>query len=223
MSETEPRVHLAVPPSGSGPGVLVLHAWWGLNDVFRDVCDRLADQGFVAVAPDLFGGRTADTVEGAEELLGTVDDERTRDDVTAAAAYVREHPAVVGDGFGVVGFSFGAAWALLLATEFLPTAVSAAVVFYGNHPGIEESDYAASRAAFLGHFAEGDEWEPDEEVRRTEERIRAAGREASFHFYPGVAHWFFERNRPEYDAEAAELAWERTLAFLGRRLPTGER
>ena len=218
MSETRVEPYVAVPASGSGRGVLVLHAWWGLTETFTGICDRLAEHGFVGVAPDLFDGRTADTVEGAEQLIAGADSEATRDKVTGAAAYLRDHPAVRGNGFGAVGFSFGAPWALLLATEFMPADVDAVVLFYGNHPGIEESDYAASRAAFLGHFAEGDEWEPDEEVRQTEERIRAAGREATFHFYPGVSHCSFEPNRPEYDRAAAELAWERTVAFLGSRL-----
>ena len=79
---------------------------------------------------------------------------------------------------------------------------------------MSDGDYRTARAAYLGHFAAHDDFEPLEAVRALEAKIRAAGREVTFHVYPGARHWFFEPNRPEYDPAAAELAWERTLAFL---------
>ena len=107
----------------------------------------------------------------------------------------------------------GAYWALHLAQE-LPDEFGAVVAVYGTNDG----DFATTNAAFLGHFAEQDEYEPLEGVQALETRIRDAGREGTFHIYPGTKHWFFEPSRPEYDAAAAELVWERTLAFLHERL-----
>lgn len=205
--------YLALPERGEGPGVLVLHAWWGLTDIFKDVCDRLAREGFVALAPDLHGGKTAATIEEAEALMRQRDFEAIRAAALGALAELRAHPATQGDSVGAVGFSMGAAWALLLST-LAPADIAAVVVFYG----ISEADFSAARAAYLGHFAPGDEWEPDEGVRQIEADIRAAGRDAAFHSYPGTRHWFFEANRPEHDPAAAELAWRRTVEFLRAHL-----
>ena len=211
--------YLALPPSGAGPGVLVLHAWWGLNDFFKQFCDRLAAAGIVALAPDLYDGRTAATIEEAQQLIATLDDERTTEAVVGAVNYLQGNAAVVGDTLGTVGFSMGGAWALLLATALAPEDLGAVVVFYGNYADIEQDDYAKSHAAFLGHFAETDEWEPVADVQQTEERMRAAGRPVTFHFYPGVGHWFSEADRSDaFNAEAAELAWQRTVDFLRAKL-----
>jgi carboxymethylenebutenolidase len=218
MSELRPGAPLAVgyealPESGAGPGVLVLHAWWGLNDVFRSLCDRLAAAGFVAVAPDLWGGAVATTVAEAEGLIGQRDDAAILQAVAGALAHLRAHPAVRGDGLGAIGFSMGAAWAVGLAGA--RPELAAVTLFYG----VGEGDFAAMRAAFLGHFAADDPWEPAEGVRWLEGELRAAGREVTFHTYPGAGHWFFEDDRPDaYSPAAAALAWERTLAFLRERL-----
>jgi carboxymethylenebutenolidase len=212
--------YLALPEGGQGPGVLVLHAWWGLTDLFKDVCDRLAAAGFVALAPDLFGnGATAQTIAEAEQLITAVDDAAAEAIVVSACQFLHQHPAVQGDTIGTMGFSFGAAWALLLATFFQPDDIGAVVLFYGNHGGLEWDDFAKVRAAFLGHFAENDPYEETEVVQNTLAEIHKAGREATFHFYPGTGHWFFEDNRPDaYNADAAQLAWQRTLTFLKQHL-----
>jgi carboxymethylenebutenolidase len=194
--------------------VLVLHAWWGLTPFFMGLCDRLAAEGFVALAPDLHNGKTADTVEDAEALMKQRDVERTRAAAAGGLKALRAHPAVRGRGLGVVGFSMGAAWALHLASHE-PEDLAAVVLFYGTYP----LEFSRSRAAFLGHYADPDDWEPEEDVRATETALREAGREVTFHKYPGAGHWFFEDNRPDaYQAEAAQLAWQRTLEFLRRYL-----
>jgi carboxymethylenebutenolidase len=205
--------YLATPAGGSGPGVLVFHAWWGLTDVFRDVCDRLAAAGFVAFAPDLYEGRNASTVEQAQALLEARDFDRMHALATGALGYLHEHPAVAGSRVGTLGFSMGAAWAILLSS-LAPNDIAAAVIFYGT----ESADFGAARAAYLGHFAENDEWEPLDGVRQMEADMRAAGRDVTFYIYPGARHWFVEPNRPEYDPAATELAWSRTVGFLGERL-----
>jgi carboxymethylenebutenolidase len=111
------------------------------------------------------------------------------------------------------------AWAQLLSAVFKRADIGTTVIFYGNEPGLEGDDFAKTQAAFLGHFAESDEYEPLEPIHQTEAEIRKAGREVAFHIYPGTGHWFFESNQPDaYNQEAAQLAWERTLAFLRAHL-----
>lgn len=212
--------YLALPESGKGPGVLVLHAWWGLTDLFKEVCDRLAAAGFVALAPDLFGNEaTAQTITEAEQLVSTEDVEAIQAITIGASQFLRQHSAVQGETIGTVGFSFGAAWALLLATVFRPDDIGAVVVFYGNHGGLEWDDFVKAQAAFLGHFAENDPYEETEVVQHTLSELHKAGREATFHFYPGTGHWFFEHNQPNaYNPDAAQLAWERTVIFLKQHL-----
>jgi carboxymethylenebutenolidase len=205
-----------LPPSGSGPGVLVLHAWWGLNGFFVALCDRLAREGFVALAPDLYAGALATTIEEAERLRDAHDGdfEATKGKVLEALSILQQHPALQGRMVGTVGCSLGAYWSLLLSTQ-RPEDVSAVVLFYG----VGEGDFTAARAAYLGHFAENDAWEPLDQVRSMEAQIRAAGRDVTFHVYPGVGHWFFEANQPEaYDVESSQLAWDRTVSFLRERL-----
>ena len=123
--------YLAGPAHGSGPGVVVLHAWWGLTEPFRQVCDRLAEAGFVALAPDLYHGKTTASVEEAEALVEALeqDVERVRGDISAAMQFLRDHEATkLADGHGklaIVGFSLGGAYALdtsvTLAGEIAPS------------------------------------------------------------------------------------------------------
>lgn len=213
----EGRAYVAVPESGSGPGVLVLHAWWGLTPFFTSVCDRLAQAGFVALAPDLHHGRTAATVAEAEALVQLAEGpnmDRTQAVAVGGLAQLRAHPAVRGTHVGAMGFSMGAAWAIGLATHH-PEDLAAVVLFYGAY----SPDFTTTRAAFLGHFAEKDEWEPLENIRELEAALRAAGREVTIHQYPNTGHWFFESDRPDaYQPEAAQLAWQRTVDFLRRYL-----
>lgn len=205
--------YLAVPQQGQGSGVLLLHAWWGLTDFFKGLADRLAGEGFVVLAPDLFGGRTASTIEDAEGLSESVDYRQVIKDVEAGVDYLLGQPGVVGEGIGVVGFSFGAAYSTWLAT--LRPEVGAVVLFYGGAWEPMEDFATHTRAAFLGHFAETDPYESDEAMRQLEEQLRSAGREVEFHVYPGTGHWFFEDDRPDaYDAQAAEVAWQRTVESL---------
>ena len=207
--------YLAVPQSGYGPGVLVLHAWWGLNGFFREFCDRLAQAGFVALAPDLYSGKVAGTVAEAERLRDSWDEAQEAPPlVLAGLDALIQHPAVRGKGVGVIGFSMGGRWALWLA-EQKPDLVRAVTVFYSTGEG----DFSQSKAAFQGHFAAQDPYEPEERVRALEKRLREANRPANFYTYPGAGHWFFEKDRPEaYHPQAAKTAWDRTIAFLHESL-----
>ena len=205
---------LAEPPSGGGRGVLVLHAWWGLNETIKAVCERLAEAGFIAFAPDLFRGQVATTVGEAEHLSGAHDSGRARADIAAAMTFLDQRAPSGNDGVAVVGFSFGAYYALQLSA--VDPRVRQVVLFYGTGLG----DHTASCATYLGHFAEADQFEPESEVNALETSLRAAGRRVTFHRYPVTGHWFFEPDRTDaYDAAAAALAWNRTLAFLKAASP----
>lgn len=215
-NDTTVRGYLATPESGNGPGVLVLHAWWGLNDTFTGACDRLAQAGFVAFAPDLYDGKIVTTIEDAEASVGAMDREATVALVNTATDVLSAHHATTGDALGAIGFSLGAAYALRSAV-YRPDAFAAVVMVYGGNGGLEVADYARARAAFQGHFAPGDEWaDPEPEMAMRD--IPAAGRSIEAFQYEGMKHWFVEPNRPEYNAEATELLWERTIAFFHANL-----
>jgi len=205
LSGRSADAYLAMPENG-GPGVLVLHAWWGLNPFFKRVCDQLAEQGFTALAPDLHNGKIAETIDEAKELVQKSDDQLVGDTVMAAKDYLL---GLTKDKIGVVGFSFGAAWALVAAMND-PEKIAATVLFYG----VYDVDFNKVKSKVLGHYCEVDEWEPIEGVREMETSMKAAGVDVTLHFYPKVSHWFVESDRPEYDPGSAQLAWDRTFEFL---------
>jgi carboxymethylenebutenolidase len=217
MTEQTHDRYLAVPRSGKGAGVLVLHAWWGLNDFMRDFCDRLAQAGFVALAPDMFSGTILRTIAEAEQHVSQLDWEHAvPPEILSGVEELSKHPAVTGNGLAVVGFSFGGFWALWLAQR-KPELIRSVTLFYGTNGG--GGDFQHSKAAYLGHFAENDPNEPITVVQELEKNLTGANRPATFYTYPGTGHWFFEKDRPDaYDAQAAQLAWERTLAFLHAQL-----
>lgn len=212
MSHSQPEGFLGVPDAGTGAGVLVLHPWWGLNDTMKDVCERLTGEGFVAFAPDLYHGKVAVTIEEAERLSSELDDEQASADIAGAVDLLSDRAAP--GALGVIGFSLGAYYALELSVDE-PERVRAVVLFYGVGPG----DFSRSKAAYLGHFAETDEYEPAENVEWLETALNEAGRPVTFYRYEDVGHWFFEPDRPDaYDQPAAQLAWDRTVAFLRNTL-----
>jgi carboxymethylenebutenolidase len=210
MAQHQPDGYLAVPPTGAGPGVLVLHAWWGLNDTLKAFCTRLAGSGFVAFAPDLYHGKVADTIPGAEALGKALDANylQAKADIADATSFLTDR---VGQAdLAVIGFSLGAYYALDLAAADAEH-IRSVVLFYGTGGG----DFSASRATYLGHFAENDEFEPPSNVDSLEKSLRNAGRPVTFYRYPGTGHWFFEPDRTDaYNPLAAALAWDRTLTFL---------
>ena len=214
MTHPQPQGFLAVPPTGKGPGVLVLHAWWGLNDTMRAVCTRLAEAGFVAFAPDLYHGKVADTIADAETLGKALDTNhlQAKAEIADATRFLSERAGQAEGGLAVIGFSLGAYYALDLAAAD-PEHISSVVIFYGT--GVD--DFNGSKAAYLGHFAENDPYEPQSNVDSLEASLRRAGRPVTFYRYSGTGHWFFEPDRTKaYNQAAASLAWDRTLAFLRR-------
>lgn len=210
VNEIQRQGYIALPKNGSGRGILVLHAWWGLNDFFKTTCDRLAAQGFVVFAPDLHHGKLAKTIDEANHILETRDFAAAQATAEAALRFLQNHPAVTGRQVGALGFSMGAGFALLLDSLY-PQAFSSIVMFYGG----TGADLSSSKAKFLGHFGADDDWEPVEEVKK----LKAPN--AEIHIYPDTYHWFFEENRPEnFKAEAAALAWKRTVEFFNKTLLT---
>jgi len=212
MTHSQPPGFLAVPPAGKGSGVMVLHAWWGLNDTMKAICTRLADAGFVAFAPDLYHGKIADNIADAEALAKALGANhlQANAEIAQAAAFLNERVGQGDRGLAVMGFSLGANYALDLA-DADPKHIRSVVLFYGTGG----DDFSHSRAAYLGHFAEEDEFEPQSSVDHLEESLRRAGHPVTFYRYRDTGHWFFEPDRSQaYNQAAASLAWDRTLSFL---------
>ena len=215
MSVTQqPDGYLAIPSSGKGNPVLVLHAWWGLNDTIKAFCDRLANEGYVVFAADLYHGKVTDQISEAEVLAPALGKkhEQTVSELADAVAFLQEKAGVDDSGITVIGFSLGAFYALELSNN-APEDINGVVVFYGTGA----DDFSKSNAEYLGHFAENDPYEPPEVSKDLEDMLKSAGRPATIYTYENTGHWFFEPDRKDaYNEAAAKLAWERTLEFLKR-------
>lgn len=205
--------YLAVPESGTGPGLVVIQEWWGLVDHIKEVADRLATEGFVALVPDLYHGQTTREPDEAGKLLMALNVERAGKDMSGAVDYVAQHSS--GNGVGTIGFCMGGALALLLGT-LRPDTVKAVVPFYGviGWPA-KDPDWSRMAAAVQGHYAENDDSAGPMAVEKLEKELGGRGVAVELFVYPGTEHAFFNDSRPEvYDAEASVLAWERTIPFL---------
>jgi carboxymethylenebutenolidase len=204
--------YLAAPEAG-GPGVIVIQEWWGLVEHIRNVCDRFAGAGFVALAPDLYRGRTVSEPDEAGKAMMAMQLDRAALDMSGAVDELQRRTQ--GDGVGVIGFCMGGGLALVLACN-RPDAVRAVVACYGVIPWADaQPDYAAMSAAALIHCAERDQSFPPEAATDLGHRLRALGRESEVIIHPGADHAFFNDDRPEvYDAEAAAKLWDSSVAFL---------
>jgi carboxymethylenebutenolidase len=203
---------LAIPQSGSGPGLLVIQEWWGLVDHIKDVCDRFAAQGFVALAPDLYHGVATKSPDEAGKLFMALNIAKAAADLRGAADSLLGRPQVISKKIGVLGFCMGGQLALYAGAEF-PDRIGAVVDFYGIHPNVR-IDPARLRVPVLAHFAERDNSVKPADARALTDKIKAGGGTIEAHFY-SADHAFFNDTRPTvYDKVAAELAWERTLTFL---------
>ena len=207
--QTAGQAYLVRPESGSGPGVLLLHAWWGLTPFFKSLCDRLADEGFVVVAPDLMGGRRPETAAEAEVELAETDPNETAALVLSGVVALRSQTTDPDGPISVVGYSMGASWALWLATR-QPESVRSVVVYYGT----QDIDFTDLRAPVLGHFAEVDDFVSVDELAFFEAQLRLVGKEVDIVRHGGTSHWFAEEDRDAHVEEAAAAAWNRTLEFL---------
>jgi len=214
------RGYLSLPEGASGPGVIVLQEWWGLVPHIKDVADRFAREGFVALAPDLYHGETTTSPDEAGKLMMALDIGRAEKDLRGAVKYLSGHERVEGERVGTVGFCMGGVLSLYAASK--NEQVGACVVFYGIHPKVEP-DLENLKAPVLGLYAENDKSVPPAAVRELESKLKALGKQSEMHIYPDADHAFFNDTRPEvFDAEAAADAWRRTIAFFREHL-AGER
>jgi carboxymethylenebutenolidase len=215
--------YLVLPESGRGPGVIVIQEWWGLTRHIADVADRLAREGFVALAPDLYGGATTHDAIEAGRLMQELPVERAARDLGGAVDYLLNHEAVTSSKVGVVGFCMGGRFVLVLAAQ-QGDKIGAAVPFYGVF-GDDFPDFTNLSAPVLGHFGERDSFMPPERVRRLAAAIeQQSGKRPDFRFYP-AGHAFFndENLLGTYDPEQAAKAWDATVRFLREHLATASR
>lgn len=204
--------YLAIPASGSGPGVIVIQEWWGLVDHIRDVCDRFAGEGFVALAPDLYHGKTTKSPDEAGKMMMALRIDEAEKDLSGAIDFVVNHEGTTSKKVGTVGFCMGGALSLYAATK--NSNVGACVIYYGIHPNVKP-DLNNLNSPVLGLYAEKDGFVTPAVVHELEQKLEALGKSKEFHIYPNTDHAFFNDSRPEvYDAEASADAWRRTLEFL---------
>ncbi|MCM2257470.1 MAG: dienelactone hydrolase family protein [Vicinamibacteria bacterium] len=204
---------LAKPASPNGKGIVVIQEWWGLNDHIKDVTERFAAAGYLALAPDLYHGVVTRSPDEAGKLLMALDIARAERDLRGS---VQKLKADTGRRVGIVGFCMGGALSLFAACRN-GADIGACVVYYGGHPKVE-FDWDGLKAPVLGHWAEHDDF-ANANVPRFSKELLGRGRAFDFHTYPGTKHAFFNDTRPEvHDAAAAKLSWERTLAFYAENL-----
>jgi carboxymethylenebutenolidase len=206
--------YLALPASGRGAGLIVIQEWWGLVPHIKDVADRFAAAGYLALAPDLYHGTTTKEPDEAGKLMMSMKMDVAAKDLSGAYDFLKSHEACTGK-VGDVGFCMGGGLALVLATI---KPLDACVVYYGATVG-PPPDLSTFSGALLGHYAENDEWASPAKGHELETQIRALGKHAQIYEYDGADHAFFNDTRPEaYNKGAAELSWERTLGFLKHNL-----
>ena len=208
--------YLSEPKNGGGPGVVVIQEWWGLVDHIKDVCDRFAAEGFVALAPDLYHGKTTKSPDEAGKLMMAMRIDEAERVLGAAVDYLSTLDSTTSEKIGAVGFCMGGALALYTATK--NPKVGACVVFYGGHPKVKP-DLPNLHAPVLGLYAEKDGFVTPALVRDLERKLRDLGKQIEVNIYKDADHAFFNDTRPEvYNAEAAADAWQRTVEFLRKHL-----
>jgi carboxymethylenebutenolidase len=208
--------YMAVPESGSGAGLIVIQEWWGLVPHIKNVCERFAAEGFVALAPDLYHGRTTTSPDEAGKMMMALNIDQAEKDLRGAIEYLLAHESVVGERVGTVGFCMGGALSLYAASK--NEQVGACVVFYGGHPKVKP-DLENMRAPLLGIYAERDDFATPALARELEAKLKSLGKSVEIHVYDDADHAFFNDERPEvFNAEAAADAWQRTIRFLREHL-----
>ena len=209
--------YLAVPESGGGPGVVVLQEWWGLDDHIRSLCDRLAAEGFVALAPDLYHGETTDAPDEAQQKMMAMSMAVAETEMSGAVDFLAAHDATTGSGIGSIGFCLGgglAVWAAAINPKIRAVVSFYYVMAHGK------PDFARIEAPVLGHFGTADDFIPLEASEALLKELREAGVAAEFVFYEGAGHAFLnDTNRlGTYDPDAAARAWQRSVEFLREHL-----
>ncbi len=210
---TTAQGYLARPASGSGPGLVVIQEWWGLNDHIKDVTDRFAAEGFIALAPDLYHGKVVAEPDEAGKEMMALDLGRAARDLSGAVDLLRSESGQ--DMIGVTGFCMGGGLTLTLACQ-RPDAVAVAVPWYGVIPWDNaQPDWSALGGKIVAHIAENDGFFGPEAAAQLDATLEELGKDATFHVYAGAEHAFFNDTRPEvYSADDSSLAWQRTIEAL---------
>jgi carboxymethylenebutenolidase len=208
--------YLSRPKGGKGPGVIVIQEWWGLVDHIKAVADRLAGEGFVALAPDLYHGESTTNPDDAGRLMMALNIDAAVKELDGAVDYLLELDAVSARKVGAIGFCMGGQLALALGCA--SERVGAVVDFYGVHPRVK-LDWSRLRAPVLGLFGERDAFVSPAVANKLANELREAERQVDIVIYPSADHAFFNDTRPDvYDRTAAADAWRRCLEFLRANL-----
>jgi carboxymethylenebutenolidase len=210
------KMYLSLPEGAQAPlpALLVIHEWWGLNEHIQHWADRLAANGYAALAVDLYGGKVATSRDEAMTLVKSVDAERAREVLKAAHAFLQQDPRVRAERTGSIGWCFGGGWSLRAAMA-LPE-LDAAVIYYGN-PVTDAQQLATIKASVLGIFGTKDASIPPEKVAELRQGLDAAGvRHRILEF--DAEHAFANPSGGRYDERAAATAWQETAAFLEHQL-----
>jgi carboxymethylenebutenolidase len=205
--------YLAVPEGEQGPAVIVLQEWWGLDAHIRSICDRLAGEGFYALAPDLYRGESTTQPDEAQQKMMAMSMDQAEKDMCGAADYLASQPGVQGSGVASIGFCLGGGLSVWAAAT-CPNVVAAVSYYYVMPHG--KPDFSRIRGPVLGHFGTADDFIPVADAEGLEAELRDGGVDVTFHYYEGAGHAFFnDTNRlGTYDAEQAEASWQRTVSFL---------
>jgi carboxymethylenebutenolidase len=213
--------YLARPPSGRGPGVIVVQEWWGLDPSIKQVADQVAAAGFVALAPDLYHGEVAghQEMDKAAQLMQSLPPDRAARDMSGAVDFLAGHEAVTGRGVGVIGFCMGGMLTFLLAAN-RPDRITAAVPFYGLPQGDMEPDWSGMTASIRGHMAENDDFFGPDAARALEKKLRDLGKDVTLTIHPGTGHAFMNPQNAlgNTDEELAARLWPEVFAFLHEKL-----
>jgi carboxymethylenebutenolidase len=213
--------YLVRPPSGSGPGVVVVQEWWGLDPSIKRTAERLGAAGFVALVPDLYHGELAEHTEmdKAAQLMTQLPPDRAARDMSGAVDFLAGHEAVTGDGLGVIGFCMGGMLSWLLACN-RPDKIKAVVSFYGFPQGEAEPDWSQLDAPVRGHMAENDDFFGPEGARALESKLQGMGKDVQLTVHPGTGHAFMGPHNAlgTLDETLAEQIWPQAVGFLHERL-----
>jgi carboxymethylenebutenolidase len=212
--------YLAVPESGKGPGVVVLQEWWGVDDSIKRIADQFANEGFVALVPDLYHGDTTTQPDEAEQKMMAMNMAETEKEMRGAVDYVAGSDAYDGSGIGAVGFCLGGGLAVWAATA--NDKVDAVVTYYYVMPH-GKPDFSKVGAPVQGHFGTSDDFVPVDDAKALEQELNDAGADAKFEFYEGAGHAFandHDRLGTYHESHARE-AWGKTVDFFKRHLSKG--
>jgi len=213
--------YLVRPSSGSGPGIIVIQEWWGVDSGIKQQADRLASAGFVALVPDLYHGEVAghDEMDKAAQLMTSLPPERAARDMSGAVDFLADHDAVTGNGIGVIGFCMGGMLTWMLACN-RPDRVKAGVAFYGYPQGDSEPEWSKLDAPVRGHMAEKDDFFGPEGAKALESKLTDMGKDVSITVHAGTGHAFMGPHNAlgTLDEELAEQLWPQVTDFLHAEL-----